>query len=36
MTAVPYAMADANQALSDLAHDRFSGAAVLVNDLDGT
>ena len=36
VTAVPYAMADANQALSDLAHDRFSGAAVLVNDLDGT
>jgi alcohol dehydrogenase, propanol-preferring len=28
----PYAMADANEALRDLAHDRVTGAAVLVND----
>jgi propanol-preferring alcohol dehydrogenase len=31
VTTVPYAMDRANQALSDLAHDRFDGAAVLVN-----
>jgi alcohol dehydrogenase, propanol-preferring len=30
-TTVPYAMASAPQALSDLAHGRFSGAAVLHN-----
>ena len=29
--ATPYAMDDANAALSDLAHDRVNGAAVLVN-----
>ena len=29
----PYAMADANEALRDLAHDRVTGAAVLVNDV---
>ncbi len=31
VTTVPYTMDRANQALSDLAHDRFDGAAVLVN-----
>lgn len=30
-TTVPYAMADADRALDDLAHGRFSGAAVLHN-----
>jgi propanol-preferring alcohol dehydrogenase len=28
-TTVPYAFADADRALADLAHGRFSGAAVL-------
>jgi alcohol dehydrogenase, propanol-preferring len=28
-TTVPYAIADADRALADLAHGRFSGAAVL-------
>lgn len=32
VSAVPYDLADADQALSDLAHDRVNGAAVLVND----
>ena len=32
VSAVPYALADADQALRDLAHDRVNGAAVLVND----
>jgi alcohol dehydrogenase, propanol-preferring len=30
-TTTPYSMADAGRALSDLAHGRFSGAAVLMN-----
>ncbi len=32
VSAVPYPMAQADQALRDLAHDRVNGAAVLVND----
>lgn len=32
VAATPYAMSDANGALRDLAHDRVTGAAVLVND----
>jgi propanol-preferring alcohol dehydrogenase len=32
---VPYPMADANRALDDLRHGRFSGAAVLVCDREG-
>ena len=31
VSTVPYPMDEANQALSDLAHDRVNGAAVLVN-----
>ncbi len=31
VTTTRYAMVDANEALRDLAHDRFSGAAVLMN-----
>jgi len=31
VSTVPYPMDEANQALSDLAHDRVNGAGVLVN-----
>jgi propanol-preferring alcohol dehydrogenase len=31
VSTVPYPMDQANQALSDLAHDRVNGAAVLIN-----
>ncbi len=30
-TVHPYPFSEANRALNDLAHDRFSGAAVLVD-----
>jgi propanol-preferring alcohol dehydrogenase len=31
VSTVPYPMDEANQALTDLAHDRVNGAAVLIN-----